>query len=433
MGTRFTRISVVARVRRVNAGNWSESYQYDGSGNVTLGAVTAGEPVAGSGSGDAFGAGPSGSCAVEPGAREYAGSLVTRVGRSSFRYDSDGRLITRTRSMLSTKAEVTQFGYNSQDRMVWALTPSGERWTYTYDPLGRRVRKQRLDAGGNVLAQTVFEWDGARLAQEITNSGGVGGGRVRSWKYEPGTFTPITQRTQPVSGKIGGDWSKDRVDQQFQVIVSDLVGTPTELVSPDGREVLWSNKTRTIWGATILTDPGADLDCPIRFAGQYEDTETGLFYNLNRYYDPTTNRYTTADPLGFAPAPDAYNYVRNPTGWLDPLGLTPCSDAADAAQPGRHARGQFTGENPQASNGRRAHANYENAVEPHPANQFNQQIPDGTRPDMHNRETREVRELKPDTPSGRAQGRRQLNGYLETLNREFPGEPWTGYLDLHTP
>lgn len=179
------------------------------------------------------------------------------------------------------------------------------------------------------MSQTVFVWDGARLAQEITNPGEVGGGLVRSWEYEPGTFTPITQRTQPVSGQTGeapgGDWSKERVDQQFQVIVSDLVGTPTELVSPDGREVLWSNKPRTIWGAEFRIEPGAVLDCPIRFAGQYEDTETGLFYNLNRYYDPTTNRYTTADPLGLTPAPDAYNYVRNPTGWLDPLGLTPCN------------------------------------------------------------------------------------------------------------
>ena len=38
---------------------------------------------------------------------------------------------------------------------------------------------------------------------------------------------------------------------------------------------------------------------PLRFAGQYHDTETGLFYNYNRYYNPDTGRYiTTIDPLG---------------------------------------------------------------------------------------------------------------------------------------
>ncbi len=160
-GERRFDLDPMGRVRRVDAGNWSESCQYDGSGNVTLEDVMAGEPVVGSGSRDAFGAGLSGASAVEPGAREYAGSLVTRVGHSSFRYNSDGRLITRPRSMLSTKAEVTQFGYNSQDLMVWALTPSAERWPYTDGPMGRQVRKQRLDVGGNVLAQKVFVWDGA--------------------------------------------------------------------------------------------------------------------------------------------------------------------------------------------------------------------------------------------------------------------------------
>ncbi len=28
----------------------------------------------------------------------------------------------------------------------------------------------------------------------------------------------------------------------------------------------------------------------VTFAGQYYDSETGLHYNLHRYYDPTTNR-----------------------------------------------------------------------------------------------------------------------------------------------
>ena len=76
------------------------------------------------------------------------------------------------------------------------------------------------------------------------------------------------------------------------------------------------------------------MDCPIRFPGHYADAETGLHYNRYRHYDPAAARYTTADPLGLAPAPDPYGYVLNPTGWVDPLGLTPCGPgcgAGDAA------------------------------------------------------------------------------------------------------
>jgi RHS repeat-associated protein len=71
-----------------------------------------------------------------------------------------------------------------------------------------------------------------------------------------------------------------------------------------------------VWGAT-----DADAAMPLRFPGQYHDVETGLFYNLNRYYNPDTGRYVTADPLGLAPSPNPHSYVPNPTTQIDPLGL----------------------------------------------------------------------------------------------------------------
>jgi RHS repeat-associated protein len=62
---------------------------------------------------------------------------------------------------------------------------------------------------------------------------------------------------------------------------------------------------------------------PLRYAGQYADEETGLHYNLFRYYDPTVGRFTTQDPIGLAGGINLYQYAPNPLGWVDPLGLTP--------------------------------------------------------------------------------------------------------------
>ncbi len=61
---------------------------------------------------------------------------------------------------------------------------------------------------------------------------------------------------------------------------------------------------------------------PIRFQGQWEDEETGLYYNRHRYYDPDMGRYITQDPIGLQGGLNGYEYVASPTGWVDPLGLS---------------------------------------------------------------------------------------------------------------
>lgn len=61
----------------------------------------------------------------------------------------------------------------------------------------------------------------------------------------------------------------------------------------------------------------------LRFPGQYEDGETGFYYNFQRYYDPVRGRYTQVDPIGFAGGDlNLYGYANNrPINLLDYLGL----------------------------------------------------------------------------------------------------------------
>src|SRR5439155_26863944 len=111
-------------------------------------------------------------------------------------------------------------------------------------------------------------------------------------------------------------------------IVTDLTGTPTELIDAEGA-IRWHGRT-TLWGVPFFA-PQQAADCPLRFPGQYHDPETGLSYNYFRYYDPETARYSSPDPLGLAAAPNHHAYVNNPHTAADPVGLIPCDVADDLA------------------------------------------------------------------------------------------------------
>jgi RHS repeat-associated protein len=64
----------------------------------------------------------------------------------------------------------------------------------------------------------------------------------------------------------------------------------------------------------------------LRMQGQYLDRETGLHYNLFRYYDPDSGRFTQQDPIGLAGGINLYQYAPNALGWVDPWGLSKCKN-----------------------------------------------------------------------------------------------------------
>ncbi|MGM5629402.1 RHS repeat-associated core domain-containing protein [Apibacter raozihei] len=62
---------------------------------------------------------------------------------------------------------------------------------------------------------------------------------------------------------------------------------------------------------------------PFRQAGQYEDNETGLYYNRFRYYSPQTGSYLSKDPIGLLRNnPNAYAYTYDSNVEIDLFGLS---------------------------------------------------------------------------------------------------------------
>jgi RHS repeat-associated protein len=301
-GNRTIGLDPAGRVIAVTGRNWAEQYAYDQAGNLTAASWPA-RPSAGPWLGpDA------------QGHREVTGSLVTRAGNIRYRHDRQGRVTQRQRIRISRKPDTWRYEWDADDRLTSVTTPDGATWRYRYDPLGRRIAKERVAADGTVADRTTFTWDGLVLAEQTAETGER---PVVTWNYLPGTFTPVTQAEHAPQGEI---------DQRFYAIITDLVGTPAELTAPDG--TLAGRQVQTLWGGTTWQSGGAQT--PLRFPGQYEDEETGLHYNNQRYYDPVSAAYLTPDPLGLAPAPNPHAYVPNPLSQADPLGLmgADCGTAA---------------------------------------------------------------------------------------------------------
>ena len=96
---------------------------------------------------------------------------------------------------------------------------------------------------------------------------------------------------------------------------TDQIGTPLEMTDVDGR-IVWQ-ATYKAW-CEVETLTVTEVEQNLRFQGQYFDEETGLHYNTFRYYDPEVGRFITQDPIGLSGGSNLYQYVPNPTIWVDP-------------------------------------------------------------------------------------------------------------------
>ncbi|SQJ30034.1 Uncharacterized conserved protein [Serratia rubidaea] len=67
---------------------------------------------------------------------------------------------------------------------------------------------------------------------------------------------------------------------------------------------------------------GVVYEQPLRYAGQYQDNESGLHYNLFRYYEPEVGRFTTQDPIGLQGGLNLYQYAPNLAGKIRPAGVS---------------------------------------------------------------------------------------------------------------
>ena len=244
-------------------------------------------------------------------------------------YDSQGNLVLKTMRRMEPlrNAEARDeflawqsgdYAYTWQGNgMLRSVTrPDGKTVTFKYDALGRRIEKvfdgrvYRYLWDGDVI---LHEWDYAEADRPntiVTDTGEVTLDRPEpvenliTWVYDSDSYVP--------TAKIVGD--------RHYSIISDYIGRPVQAYDDNGN-IVWQ-ADYDIYG-NLRNLHGSRLFIPFRQLGQYEDEETGLYYNRFRYYDPRIGNYISQDPIRLAGNnPTLYGYVRDLNKRTDLFGLS---------------------------------------------------------------------------------------------------------------
>ncbi|MFE3577281.1 RHS repeat domain-containing protein [Lysinibacillus sp. NPDC059133] len=243
-----------------------------------------------------------------------AGSRLLETKETTFSYDDEGNLVQK----VEKNGDTWKFEYYGNGMMSKAILFSQgkpiKEVKFKYDSLSRRIEKACDGRATHFIWDrntTLHEWVECdytcetSVSNESTNTGFTNGidRNLVTWIFNEDKFIPSAKITSR------GNYS----------IISDYLGTPVEAYDLEGKKV-WSSEL-DIYGR-VKEFTGEKDFIPFKYQGQYEDYETGLYYNRFRYYSPREGIYTQVDSIGLVGGnPTLYGYVHNPLIEIDPFGL----------------------------------------------------------------------------------------------------------------
>ena len=239
-------------------------------------------------------------------------SITKPADTLTYLLDDNGNTISRT----SIAGEGFFFTYTPDNRLAQVdekILAQGQLNTYLvanyeYNANGQRVSK----TVSGVTTHYVYHLDGSLLYE--TNTAGS-----YSMHYLSLHTGGLPQGLAVVVNDSAQSQSEEILYQH-----NDHLTTPKVLTDSTGN-IVWQASYTPFGLAAVNADvdgDGTSFILNTRFPGQHYDAETGLHYNYFRYYDPSTGRYITPDPIGLAGGINTFGYVGgNPLIRYDALGL----------------------------------------------------------------------------------------------------------------
>jgi RHS repeat-associated protein len=246
---------------------------------------------------------------------------LTQDGRWVNTYDCENRLIKQ-----ETRADVAQ-----------TVGLGRQRLSYTYDANGRRIAKKvetysPLTSTFTLTSETRFLYDGWNLAAELQVSG------LSSQVSLQVSYTwglDLSGSAQGAGGVGGLLWS----DTYGPTAGSPATAGYAPAYDGNGNIIAWvdlatgAKVSETDYDAfgNVIQISGTN-PTPFGFSTKYLDSETGLNYYGFRYYNPSTGRWLSRDPIGERGGKNLYGMVdNNPVKFWDYLGLEKTFRSEEAA------------------------------------------------------------------------------------------------------
>ena len=169
---------------------------------------------------------------------------------------------------------------------------------YTYDPLGERVKKE-IYSNGNLEKTVIYFYGQEGLLAEYDENMNL----IKKYIYNPDR----PWSTDPL-------WMEDSSGNKYFYINYHLF-TPQKMIDENFNTV-WQGDYFSFGNVNETVN---QIENNLRFPGQYFDSETGFYYNFNRYYAPDIGRYLREDEV--RNGLNYYLYVKdNPVGYFDSRG-----------------------------------------------------------------------------------------------------------------
>jgi RHS repeat-associated protein len=242
-------------------------------------------------------------------------------GIHTYTYDAEGNRTSKTN--IAT-GEVTEYHWDHRNRLIRVstrATANGPLTTdihYAYD-FGQRWIRKTLDtnADGTIEESRIFVHDNGQIVLNFrkTGTGDASNGDL-SHRYLWGHHVDQILADETVDTGTAADvaWA-----------LTDHLNTVRDLVPYDPATHATTVIKHITYGAfgNVTSDSAPGIDSLFLFTARPYDPDTGLQNNLNRWYDLSTGRWMSEDPIGFeAGDRNLYRYVSNSvTTSLDPDGI----------------------------------------------------------------------------------------------------------------